>query len=157
MKKLVVVRLTTRNGLAPNEILNEHYQFLMNHDAVYFSTNIPASSDRFLDKLVFVLSYKGKWTCVSSDIVRYQAERNQFIPEDVNLYSPKLYRNEPKKVWYLLKNMKIESESFAEKCLIEYSDGHSEKLSDLYSRPKWNKVFATISDENDSVFTKLLP
>ena len=74
MKKLVVVRLTTRNGLAPNEILNEHYQFLIYHDAVYFSTNIPASSDRFLDKLVFVLSYKGKWTCVSSDIVRYQTE-----------------------------------------------------------------------------------
>ena len=88
----------------PEDIVERHFNHLKSNGLVYFSTSNRIDPKKALD-VDYVLLSNQSGLRILCTVDNYQYFKEEGVPSDSNLYSPKKYANEPKKHWFWFSKM----------------------------------------------------
>ncbi|MBD7916327.1 hypothetical protein H9660_14360 [Clostridium sp. Sa3CUN1] len=124
------------------EIINTYYEkSLLNDGQTWYSTNNSIRNPKNIEKVIFFNNSDNEEFYYIADVVSGEKFKNKGIVNvNMNLI-PELYRNEPKKIWLLIENIKkIEKEE-----LKKYYTLKNELLFDKFSKElnsqRFNKIY----------------
>lgn len=145
-KKGIAIKLANKVSKLARDIINEHFLVEKEEGKVFFSTDIPINSLREIEKVIFQVEYNKKLIYVVADVINITVQKEPFIPCIEKKLIPESYKNDPKRSWLLIKNMKKVDKEFVDKCIVYYTDGRKEKVADVLSKPRVNRAYFTWED-----------
>ncbi len=147
-KGIALKLVNSKTGISNKEIINSHYKVAKDKGCVWFSTAIPISTKRTIDKVLFAAHNENEEIYVLADVIDIKVQKEPFIVKEKELI-PTNYQNEEKVSWILIKNMKKIDPNYVDDATVYYTDGSEKNLRTLLNQPRINRVYYSWVNSND--------
>ncbi|MEJ8737986.1 hypothetical protein WKT02_11060 [Erysipelotrichaceae bacterium HCN-30851] len=153
----IAIRISDRNeyGLSPKNIVNIHFTFSCDTKGpVYFSTNNKQDS-RFKERLEEVILFF-KDGCdikyVKAKIIKVLSQKDPFLPEDAEKFSPSIFASDSRRSWYLLDDFCVLNRNEVSNYFYRNNDNlQLEPLDLVLDRPRFPKCYYEFYSENKNL------
>lgn len=146
MKYGAAIRLSSSQGITPKDIINLHFSKAKESGSVLFSSDIPFSKSRKINELLLVFNHVNKFSemkemYVLADVIETDFSSESFIHSETEIFSPEIFAEEPKRSWFKIKNIRVETNSLVESCAVHYDNGTNKSLIDVIHQPRFNRCY----------------
>lgn len=141
--------VNSKSGISNKEIINSHYKVEKKMGSVWYSTAIPISNNRKIDKVLFVVFTDAGEIYITADIVEMKNSNESFVLDDCKELIPENYQTEKKKTWLHIKNMEKVDCEYVDNATVYYTDGSEKNIRTLMHMPRINRAYYTWKAEND--------
>lgn len=140
--------VNSKSGISNKEIINSHYRIAQEKGSVWFSTAIPVSNNRQIDKVLFVVNGENGEIYITADILETNIKNEPFVLDDCEDIIPKTYQGEKKRTWLHITNMRKVGNEYTDNAIVYYSDGSEKNVRTLMYQPRINRAYYTWKNEN---------